>query len=140
MTSISSITKQLFINRLILPQELQTTIKSYCFYDVLTWKTIQFIKSKKNRIHHLLNTACLSRANHPINLYPFGSDTEEHWVFYVYNEEDGGNQQFQANNCSLCGEYKMTGSRFILPERIQCKCPVEDDYYYHSSDDDSFDD
>jgi hypothetical protein len=163
-----SVTKQLCINRLNSPEDLQSLIKDFCFYDTKSWETMQFIKSKKNRIHHLLNTACFSRAN-PEDLFPFGPDTDEHWCFYVYDEDDGENPQFQAMNCSLCGEYKTVTN---VPENIQCRCidhnmTINDfdfdddetdddddsnyipegysidpdyDYEYNSSDDESFDD
>ena len=140
MTTFSSITKQLFINRLKVPQDLLPIIKSYCFYDVETWETIQFIKFKKNRIHHLLNNTTISRAC-PEDYFDDGPEIDEHWVFSVFESDDKNNPQFQAINCSLCGEYKGTSSVFSnLPEKIKCKCQVEDDYSYHSSDDDSFDD
>jgi hypothetical protein len=162
-----SVTKQLYINRLQSPEDLQSLIKDFCFYDTKTWETMQFIKSKKNRIHHLLNTACISRAN-PDDLFPLGADIDEHWAFYVFDEADGENPQFQAVNCSLCGEYKTITN---IPENIKCRCmnhnitindldfdeddtddddseyiPEEEyeidtdyEYEYHSSDDDSYD-
>jgi hypothetical protein len=153
-TKTKSVIKQLYINKLDTPKDLQSLIKDFCFYDTKTWEIMQFIKSKKTRIHHLLNTSCISRAN-PLYLFPLGADTEEHWVFYVYNEDDGENSQLQANNCCLCGEYKLISVNYPIPEKIKCKCmnhditinnlvfdedDIDTDYDYHSSDDDSFDD
>jgi hypothetical protein len=153
-TKTKSVIKQLCVNKLDTPKDLQSLIKDFCFYDTKTWEIMQFIKSKKTRIHHLLNTSCISRAN-PDDLFPFGADTEEHWVFYVYDEDDGENPQFQAENCSLCGEYKSISVNYPIPEKIKCKCinhditinnlvfdddDIDPDYDYHSSDDDSFDD
>jgi hypothetical protein len=153
-TKTKSVIKQLYINKLDTPKDLQSLIKDFCFYDTKTWEIMQFIKSKKTRIHHLLNTSCISRAN-PDDLFPLGADTEEHWVFYVYNEDDGENSQLQANNCCLCGEYKLISVNYPIPEKIKCKCmnhditinnlvfdedDIDTDYDYHSSDDDSFDD
>jgi hypothetical protein len=155
-TTTKSVTKQLYINRLNTPKELQSLIKDFCFYDTKSWETIQFIKSKKNRIHQLLNTSCFSRAYfsraYPEDLFPFGVDTDEHWCFYVYDNDDGENPQFQAANCYLCGEYQsIKNTNYPIPEKIKCKCINHDitinddddndtDYDYHSSDDDSFDD
>ena len=141
MTTTKSVTKQLYINRLPTPQDIHLIIKDFCFYDTKTWKTMQFIKSKKNRIHHLLNTACISRAN-PYDFFPLGADIDEHWAFYVFDESDGENPQFQSMNCSLCGDYKTITN---VPENIKCRCINDDndsgsEYEYHSSDDDSFDD
>jgi hypothetical protein len=159
-----NVTKQLCINRLKSPQDLQSLIKAFCFYDTKSWETMQFIKSKKNRINHLLKNASISRAN-PDDFFLDGPDTDEHWAFYVYDEEDGENPQFQAVNCSICGNYVATSIH--IPENIQCRCinhnitindlddidddseyiPEEEyeidpdyDYEYHSSDDDSYDD
>ena len=84
MTPTKSVTKQLYINRLPTPQDIHLIIKDFCFYDTKSWETMQFIKSKKNRIHHLLNTACISRAN-PDDLFPLGEDIDEHWAFYVFD-------------------------------------------------------
>uniref|UniRef100_A0A6C0ERY7 Uncharacterized protein n=1 Tax=viral metagenome TaxID=1070528 RepID=A0A6C0ERY7_9ZZZZ len=147
MTTNSSITKQMYINRLPIPQDLQLIIKNYCFYDFQTWETIKFIKLKKNRIHHLLNNKTNSRA-YLEEFLDDGTEIDEHWVFSVFESDDENNPEFQlqAVNCSLCGEYKETRSVF-LPEQIKCKCPpIEyndndyDEYSYHPSDDDSFDD
>jgi hypothetical protein len=147
-TTTKSVTKQLCINRFNFPEELQSL--EFCFYDTKSWETMQFIKSKKNRIHHLLNIACISRAN-PEDSFTFGADTDEHWLFWVYDEDDGENPQFQAVNCYLCGEYQSVSTDYPIPEKIKCKCINHDitinddddndtDYDYHSSDDDSFDD
>jgi len=148
-----SVTKQLFINRLQSTEDLQSLIKDFCFYDTKSWETIQFIKSKKNRINHLLKNASISRANAEDGFFLDGPDTDEHWVFYVYDHEDGENPQFQAMNCSLCGNYLMT--HVDIPEKMQCNCEFhdhdepddhdEDDDHdepddYDSSDDHSFDD
>ena len=116
-----SVTKQLCINRLNSPEDLQSLIKDFCFYDTKTWETMQFIKSKKNRIHNLLNTACISRAK-PHEFFPFGADIDEHWSFWVYDEDDGENPQMQAVNCSLCGEYQSVSTDYPIPEKIKCRC------------------
>jgi len=113
-----SVTKQLYINRLQTPEDLQLLIKDFCFYDTKSWDTMQHIKSRKNRINHLLNKSCISRAN-PEEFYYFGANEDEHWTFWVYNEEDGDDLQMQSVNCSKCGNYKMS---FNIPEKIRCNC------------------
>jgi len=130
-----SVTKQLFINRLQSPEDLQSLIKDFCFYDTKSWETIQFIKSKKNRINHLLKNASISRAN-PDDFFLDGPDTDEHWSFYVYDHEDGENPQFQAVNCYLCGNYVVTGTGVHIPEKIQCNCEYHDIHDNHDEDED----
>lgn len=118
--TIKSVTKQLYINRLNSPEDLQSLIKDFCFYDTKSWDTMQHIKSRKNRINHLLNkSSTISRAN-PEEFYYFGANEDEHWTFWVYDEEDGDDLQMQSVNCSKCGNYKM--SSFNIPENIRCNC------------------
>jgi hypothetical protein len=172
MTTIShqttkSVTKQLYINKLQSPEDVQHLIKDFCFYDTKTWETMQHIKRQKKRINELLANACISRAS-PQDFYYFGANEDEHWTFWVYDEDDGENPQLQSVNCSICGNYKML---FNIPENIKCKCinhnitindldedqddddntdddsdyipeeyEIDPDYDYHSSDDDSYDD
>ena len=46
---MNSIVKQSIINQLNLPYDVRDTIKSFCFYDIKTWETIQFIRYKKKK-------------------------------------------------------------------------------------------
>jgi hypothetical protein len=133
----SDIQYQLHINKINIASDILTEIKSYCFYDKKSWETMQFIKSKKNRINHLINIYCISRAN-PEDFYTYGSDTDENWAFWVFNEEDGNNGQFQGANCSICGEYKH--SFMAIPENIRCKCIIQDDVTINTVDDEDDED
>jgi len=145
-----SIVKQILINNLnISSDNLLDKIKSYCFYDVKTWETISFIKSKKERIHYLFNNETFSRANpfhnHGIEIendyddddwhhYNYnhdieiqnGYDDDEHWYFRVNNEDDGPNRQFQAINCRVCGNYVSIDP--IVPNNIKCFCHNDNDW------------
>jgi len=126
---MSSIIKQLLINNLhVSSGDLLDKIKSYCFYDAKTWETISFIKSKKERIHHLFNYETFSRAN-PIHNHAIeianGYD-DELWYFRVENEDDGPNRQLQAVNCRVCGNYVSIDP--IVPNNIKCFCHNDNDW------------
>jgi len=127
---MSSIIKQLLINNLhVSSGDLLDKIKSYCFYDAKTWETISFIKSKKERIHHLFNNQTFSRANpfhnHSIEIANDYDDDDELWYFWVENADDGPNRQFQAINCRVCGNYV---SDPIVPNNIKCFCHNDNDW------------
>lgn len=120
MMSYNSIAKQLLINQINLSDDLLNEIKSYCFYDVKSWETIKFIKSKKSRIHTIINNSTISRAN-PCDFYLNDEDTNEHWVFWTFDEKDGHNKQFQSLNCKYCGNYKISVNLENYAERIICQ-------------------
>jgi hypothetical protein len=135
---MSSIIKQLLINNLhVSSGDLLDKIKSYCFYDAKTWETISFIKSKKQRIHHLFNNETRSRAN------PNGDDNDdEHWFFWVENGDDGRNPQFQGLNCRDCGNYISINP--IIPNNIKCFCHYDNDWidndeWFDNDDDEEWD-
>jgi hypothetical protein len=119
--SENSFVKQLLINKLNLSIDLLDTIKSYCFYDVKSWETIQFIKNKKRRIHYLFTNVTISRAN-PHDVYFHDENTDQHWAFWTYDEEDGENAQFQSYNCKYCGNYKMISNDEVYIDKIVCHC------------------
>jgi hypothetical protein len=126
---MSSIIKQLLINNLhVSSGDLLDKIKSYCFYDAKTWETISFIKSKKERIHHLFNNETFSRANpfHNHSIEIENGYDDEHWCFWVENEDDGHNRQFQAINCRICGNYVSIDP--IVPNNIKCFCHNDNEW------------
>ena len=130
MTSYKSITKQLCMNQLNLPFELINEIKGFCFYDIKSWEMMNFIKNKKRRIHDIFENATISRAN-PYDLYVYDENTDEQWVFWTFDEDDGPNKQFQAFNCKCCGNYKVFENDIIFhTDKIICYCigDIEDDY------------
>ena len=130
----TSIVKQLLINNLnVSSNDLLDEIKSYCFYDAKSWETIGFIKSKKERINYLLNNETFSRAN-PIDDTMVDDNNEEMWAFYVENEEDGPNPQFQAINCRVCGNYISINPN--IPNHIKCHCHDDDSEWDDEDDDD----
>ena len=125
MLSSNSLSKQLHINKLNLSFDLLNEVKSYCFYDIKAWETITFIKYKKRRIHDLFKYSTISRAN-PYDLYFGDENTDQQWVFWTFNEDDGANRQFQALNCRCCGNYKIIANENYT-ERIICQCIGNDD-------------
>lgn len=126
MTTHTPVTKQMHINKFNLSDDLLNEIKSYCFYDVKSWETMNFIKYKKNRIHNLFKTATISRAN-PYDLYFGDGNTDEQWVFWAFDEDDGANKQFQACNCKYCGNYKVVANETYRTDKIICHCIGDDD-------------
>jgi hypothetical protein len=125
-TSFNSIVKQLQINRFYLPCDVLNEIKSFCFYDIKSWEIMNFIKDKKNIIHNLFNNFTISRAN-PYDLYLEGQEnTNEQWVFWVYNEDLGSNPNMHGYNCKCCGNYKLTTTH-NCPDKIMCYCADNDE-------------
>jgi hypothetical protein len=127
MTSSISITKQIYINKFNLSYDVLNKIKSYCFYDIKTWEMLQFIKYKKSRIHHLFTTSTISRAN-PFDIYFNDANTDEQWVFWTFDENDGGNRQFQCCSCRHCGNYKIIGNNHNHNYINKVICFCVDDY------------
>jgi hypothetical protein len=118
--SEESLSKQLLINKLNLSSDLSDIIKSYCFYDMKSWETIQFIKNKKKRIHYLFTNATISRAK-PHDVYFHDENTDQQWAFWTYDEEDGENAQFQSYNCKYCGNYRIIVNEAYI-DKIVCHC------------------
>ena len=113
--------KQLTINRLNLPSELQYIIKSYCFYDKKTYETMKCIKNKISEIDYNFKNISFSRAN-PIDLIStIDSDEDEHWIF-SYDITSNSNKQFQAINCKYCGNYVMCNGYSRLSQKLKCNC------------------
>ena len=129
---MNSVIKQCAINRLDLPSDLHDIIKSYCFYDIKSWETIQFIRHKKEVINNIFKNNVISRTN-PSDFY---DDNERHWVVWVDTEEDSVKCQFQGVNCLVCGNYDGPAAPDYISEKIICNCEDE----YDSEDDASFGD
>ena len=130
---MNSVIKQCTINKFDLPSELCDIIKSYCFYDIKTWETIQFIRYKKEVINNIFKNNVVSREN-PSDFYD--DDDERHWVFWVDTDEDRVKCQFQGMNCLGCGNYNGAYAPDYISRKIICDC----EYDYDSDDDASYDD
>ena len=129
---MSSVVKQCIINRLDIPSDLHDIIKSYCFYDIKSWETIQFIRDKKEVINNIFKNNVVSRVNQS-DMYVYDDD-ERHWVFWVDTEEDRDRCQFQGLNCLGCGNYDEVYAPDYISRKIICNCEDE----YDSEDDASF--
>jgi len=119
-----TILRQLLINKHLdnigVGYDINNKIKSYCFYDIITWETINFIRQSKFRINNLIKHSCISR-NMPYDFYELGlEDNGEQWIFWIYEPNENG-VIFQSVNCKLCGEYKFT-THNEFPNKIRCFC------------------
>jgi len=117
---MNSIAKQCIINQLNLHYDVKEVIKSFCFYDIKTWETIQFIKNKKQEIDFIFKYEAISRATQPSQFYS-NDDQDEHWYFGLENE-----CQFQGANCTVCGNYLSLYSPNYISQKIVCNCQLDE--------------
>ena len=133
-TNMNSIMKQCIINQINLPYDTKDIIKSFCFYDIKTWETIQFIRVKKEEINRIFKYRVYSRATTPSEFYE-NDDHDEHWAFWVDTDEDRDYIQFQGINCKMCGNYVPIFAPDYISQKILCNCEhhnYDDDLSYHS--------
>jgi hypothetical protein len=131
--TMNSVIKQCTINKFDLPSELCDIIKSYCFYDIKTWETIQFIRYKKELINDIFKNNVVSLAN-PYDV--FENLDDGHWAVWVDTDEDGVKCQFQGVNCLGCGNYDEVYAPDYISRKIICDC----EYDYYNDDPDHYDD
>lgn len=123
------------INRFPLCEDVQEIIKSYLFYDMKTAETMKHIKNKKKEIVSKFENAAVSRKNDEFHEFePESSDQEsEHWALWLGGDEN----QFQADNCRMCGNYRAEHAYDYIPQNILCTCGYfeeeddEDDNYFN---------
>ena len=130
---MNSTTKQCIINQINLPYDTKDIIKSFCFYDIKTWETIQFIRVKKEEINRIFKYSVYSRATAPSEFYE-NDNHDEQWVFWVDTDEDRDYIQFQGSNCKVCGNYVTIFAPDYISQKILCNCE------HHNYDDDDDDD
>jgi hypothetical protein len=126
---------QMHINRLPLCEDVHEIIKSYLFYDMKTAETMKHIKNKKKEIVSKFENAAVSRKNDEFHEFePESSDQEsEHWALWLGGDEN----QFQADNCRMCGNYRAEHAYDYIPQNILCTCGYfeeeddEDDNYFN---------
>jgi hypothetical protein len=98
----SSISKQIIINQLPLPTEINDYIKDFIFYD----KVLSQLRKNKKILTDILTD----------RLIYFDDTNGGHWGLTVR-----GDTQLQAINCMHCGGYVFAGE-LILPSRATCTC------------------
>lgn len=120
----TSYNKQQTVHLLPLCFDVADLINSFLFESIET-----FIKNKKKEIVKKFKNACCSRKN-DLQEYQ-DADTKEHWAISLQplitsdNLSDGivKEKQFQAINCQICGNYKLTDVRYLddkVAKKIMC--------------------
>lgn len=95
------------IRQLHLPIELADEISSYCFYD----PEVSNIRNKLRSIVEVFS-------------YPLKHGRTilgEWWFLAKYGEK-----QFQAHNCTRCGNYIVTNN-YDITDRVLCECVYRED-------------
>ena len=105
-----------------------------------TAETLKKVKTQKKEIVNLFENAAVSRKNDGLQDFEPESDLDsEHWVFWL-----GGNEnQFQASNCRMCGNYRADYAYDYMPQNILCNCGEHEfhpNYQDDTGDDDQPDD
>jgi len=123
-------TTQMCINRLPLNRDVQDIIKSFVFNDMKTCETMNYIKNKKMEIVTMFENSHYSRKN---NQLEDPEEDSEHWAFSLGENEN----QFQATNCRMCGDYRAEYAYDYMPNHILCNCGYHEEYDegddYHSN-------
>ena len=101
----SSIAKQIIVNQLPVPTEINDYIKGFIFYDKVSSQTRRNKKILTDTLTDYL-------------VYLEDTTDEGHWALTVWGES-----QLQAINCMHCGEYVFAGV-MILPTSVMCTCRV----------------
>ena len=124
---MSVITKQLIINEIRLPTDMINIIKEYSFYNI-----VEETKKNKEKVCRAIVSAEYSRANNFHN-DPDYSDDDENWAFGYVSNACGEEIQFQATNCSDCGNYIHYCHDFNITSII-CHCWDQDDDGWNTDD------
>jgi hypothetical protein len=117
------------INRLPLNRDVQDIIKSFVFNDMKTCETMNYIKNKKMEIVTMFENSHYSRKN---NQLEDPEEDSEHWAFSLGENEN----QFQATNCRMCGDYRAEYAYDYMPNHILCNCGYHEE---QDETDDSYD-
>jgi hypothetical protein len=105
---MTSISKQLLINKLCLQHDIIEVIQEYIFYNII--EKIKQTKTNKNKIINLIKDTEWS----PIKFPFLGASS---WLFWI-NDSDNS-IQFQNDFCLDCGDYLLT---YTPNQDIRCKC------------------
>ena len=95
------LSKQMIINRLPIPTEIQDYTKEFLFLDKISTE----VRKNKKALFDSLDGLIYLDSN------------DGHWALTVCGDQT----QLQAVNCNECGEYLLTGMS-ILPTGVRCTC------------------
>lgn len=105
--------KLFLIDQLLLPTDLTHIIKSFCFYDINTYKTICLIKNKKKEIHHQINKVII--------FYRVIEDMHsERGVIIQLLDESVRHLYIKYFTCNRCGQYISNNT--LMYTKIICRC------------------
>jgi len=126
MTTSISVQKQLLLNAIgnqkNVANQLFDIIKSYAFYDIKTYNTIQNVKECKGEVNYIMEKIFLFyRFN-----YTGTNNLHCHWgvVFHTLDDELP-KIHIISDTCNKCGDYinEYTSATNIVKQRkIMCKC------------------
>jgi len=107
MSLIKQVLIHHFSDNFGLPREMAHEILGFCFYDMETAVYRAIHKANTAEVIGRFDNAWLSRANHA-DMH----DNCETWAIHLtrVNHEEDDEVQFQASNCSICGNYKLCGT------------------------------
>ena len=123
-----SLEKQLLINSIGFPFDISNNIKSFVFYDIISFETILFIKQKKRQIQEFLENDNIIFYSYN-NLYNNPAMVCKWYITYGYIQSILTNHTnglpiiltIEACICLSCGNYIKSNNN-ILPRNIRCKC------------------
>lgn len=107
--SPSVLNKVIAIHNLDIPYELCDHINSFCFYDEYQAK----VKNLKKILNQKISSSFCGNAN------------SGHWWFEaaVYDESNSSHEtQFQASNCTRCGNYTHGNNFALAANNSICIC------------------
>lgn len=107
--------KQFLINQLLLPGDITHIIKSFCFYDIKTYKTICFIRNKKKEIHHQINKVIIFYRVIDIN-----HQKNERGIVIQLLDENIRQLYIKYFTCNHCGQYISNDP--VMHPKIICRC------------------
>uniref|UniRef100_A0A6C0DRN4 Uncharacterized protein n=1 Tax=viral metagenome TaxID=1070528 RepID=A0A6C0DRN4_9ZZZZ len=139
--------RQQTIFLLPLPYDIIHIINSYCFYDIVTWKT----RIAKKQIVNKFNKAYASRARPDESWLEdeYDTNTSENWLVYLIDKDilcdpkyllvrsDNNFRKmyketlFQAMNCKTCGNYKMSKTTKYSVYELDHAFVYGDDLWLH---------
>lgn len=121
---MSTYNKQQTVHLLPLNFDTADVINSFLFQEITT-----LIKNKKREIVKKFKNASYSRKNDSEMFPDYQEDQQENseiWAIcltdkYIPYNEKNEEIVFQAENCQICGNYKLSW-KIEIPENIKCNC------------------